>query len=81
MISPETRDTLATKAAFGQYSSFSKVILIANSEMFRRWAETGRLKLEADLEIDREMGGYLEPQNGLESKNPPTPSGDFISVL
>ncbi len=56
MISPETRDTLATKATFGQYSSFSKVILIANSGMRSQSAETGRLKLEAVLEIEGRMG-------------------------
>ena len=56
MISPETRDTQATKAAFGRYSSFSKVILIANSGMRSQSAETGRVKLEAVLEIEGRFG-------------------------
>jgi len=36
---------------FEQYSSFSKVILIATSAICAGLAETGRMKLEAVLEI------------------------------
>ena len=41
---------------YGDYSSFSKIILIANSEMCAGSAETGRVKLEAVLEIDAGFG-------------------------
>ena len=80
MIFPETRDTQATKAAFGRYSSFSKFVLMVNFGMPAETAETGRLKLEAVLEIDREIRGFRGLRKGAEMKNPPTPSGDFISV-
>ena len=69
----------AAEATLGRYSSFSKVVLIANLGMPPRLVETGGVKLEAVLEINR---GNAE-ENGLqkvpENKNPPTLSGDFIS--
>jgi len=46
-----------------------------------KWLETSRLKPKAVLEIDGEIRGYWGPQNGPEMKNPPTPSGDFISLV
>ncbi len=56
MIFPETRDTQAKIAVYGRHSSFSKDILIANSGMRSRSAETSRLKLKAGLEIEGRFG-------------------------
>jgi hypothetical protein len=53
---PETRDIRITEAEFGQYSSFSKVILIVNSEMCSQPAETSWVKLEAVLKIEDRFG-------------------------